>query len=392
MKTWLPIGLVVLLGIGAGVGIAMARFAQHPWDGTPAGVPLGIESPTDSAALPPVAFLGEDTYDFGFMDAEAEGRHEFVIENKGKGELEIKQGRSTCKCTVSVLEDGEIAPGESGIVAIEWTAKRALGADGEFKQTAQILTNDPERPRLALTIQGRVTVAARAVPSELLFNGVTAGETNSATVRVFGFRSEPLEITGHEFVEADTSDSFEVTYEPLSADEVSQEEGATNGCLVRVTLKPGLPVGAFKQRIRLKTSSEEVSTIELPVEGTVTGEISIVGKGWRRESGILYWGSIRSQDGGERTLYIRAAGPDAMEVSYKPVEVHPDLLKIEFGETTQPEGGKVSLTPLIIKVPKGSRPASHLGTDEKQLGRIILETNHPRVPRLQILLRFAVEG
>ncbi|HUT94048.1 MAG TPA: DUF1573 domain-containing protein, partial [Thermoguttaceae bacterium] len=374
-----------------GVGMAMARFAQYPWDGTPAGIPLGIERPKDSGGLPPIVSISEETYDFGFMDADAKGRHEFVFENKGKGPLELKQGASSCKCTVSVLEDGEIAPGESGVVAIEWTAKQSLGGD-EFKQTAQILTNDPERPRLTLTIQGRVTVAARAVPSEVLFNGVTAGESGSATVRVFGFRSEPLEITGHELAQADTSDYFEVTYEPLPSDEVSEEEGATSGCRVKVTLKPGLPVGAFKQKIVLKTSSKEVPRIGVPIEGTVTGEISIVGKGWRREDGILHLGSIRSQEGAERTLFIRAGGLHANEVSYKLVEVYPDLLKIEFGETKQLESGKVSLTPLIIQVPKGSRPASHLGTDEKQLGRIILETNHPRVPRLQILLRFAVEG
>lgn len=392
MKTWLPIGLTVLLGMGAGVGIGMARYARYPWDGTPAGIPLGIESPRDSEGPPPVAFVGEDTYDFGFMDAEAKGRHEFVIENRGQGPLEVKQGSSTCKCTVSVLEDGEIAPGRSGVVAIEWTAKHVLGSDGDFKQTAHVLTNDPENPRLTLTIHGRVTVAARPVPAHLLFNGVTAGQTRSATVRVYGFRSEPLEITRCEFVEPDNADCFAVTHEPLPADEVAQEKGATSGCLVTVTLKPGLPVGAFKQRILLKTNSEEVSTIELPVEGTVTGEISIVGKGWRSETGILSWGSIRSQDGAELTLFIRAAGSDAKDVSYKPVEVHPDLLKIKVGETKQLDSGKGFLTPLTIQVPKGSRPASHLGTDEKELGRVILETNHPRVPRLQILVRFAVEG
>ena len=391
MKTWLPIGLALLLGIGVGVGIAWARYARYPWDGTAAGIPLGLEMAKDSGGLPPIVSISDDTYDFGFMDADAKERHEFVIKNRGRGPLELKKGTASCKCTVSFLKEGDIAPGQSGVVAIEWTAKQPLGGD-QFKQTVQILTNDPERPRLTLTIQGRVTMAARAVPSEVLFNGVTAGESGSATVRVFGFRSEPLEITGHRLAQADTSDYFEVTYEPLPSDELSEEEGATSGCLVKVTLKPGLPVGAFKQRIVLKTSSEETPRIGLPVEGTVTGEISIFGKGWRREDGILNWGSVRGQDGDERTLFIRVAGLHAKEVSYKPVEVYPDLLKIEFGETTQLEGGKVSLTPLIIRVPKGSRPANHLGADERQLGRIILETNHPRVPRLQILLRFAVEG
>jgi hypothetical protein len=350
-------------------------------------MPLGLEAP-DPRSPPPTVSVPEDAYDFGFMDSNATGQHEFILTNTGRGPLRIEQGSTSCKCTATVLEEGEIPPGESGSVVVEWTAK---GFSGDFEQTATILTNDPENPRVTLTVQGRITVAVRAVPSQLRFNGLAADESQSASVRLFGYRPEPLEITGYEFGDEGTSEYFELTYRPLSSDELSEEPGATSGVLVDVTVKPGLPIGAFRQEILLKTKSQEAPTVKVPVQGTVTGEVLVIGKGWSEDRGVLYWGSI-GHEGAERTLLIRARHGDSQEVSYEPVEIYPDLLQVTLGEASHLEGGKVTVTPLTIRVPEGSPAANHMGPKEEQFGRIVLETNSPEVPQLRILVRFAVQG
>ena len=54
--------------------------------------------------------------------------------------------------------------------------------------------------------------------------------------------------------------------------------------------------------------------------------------------------------------------------------------------------GKAAHTPLFIQIPRGCRAASYLGSDRANLGEILLETNHPRVPQVRVLVRFAVEG
>jgi hypothetical protein len=341
--------------------------------------------------LAPRVRLEEDTYDFGIMDSNSKGLYEFVFTNVGGSPLELRKGPTSCKCTATVLEEGMVPPGESTAVVVEWTAKEY---PGEFTQTAEIETNDPNRPHVTLTIKGRVTVAVKSVPSPLILTGVAAGEPKTGNVRVFGFLPRSLEITGHEFSKPDIAGYFEVTSRPLSADELAaeKEEEATSGCLVEVTVKPGLPVGTFRQTITLKTSYPESPTIELPVQGNIGSEISIVGRGWSEQSGILSLGSVRSQEGGKRRLFIRAGGPDSTEVTYKLVETYPDLLKVTVGETTHTEDGKIALTPLIIEIPKGSRPANHMGLDEEELGRIILETSHPKARQLRMLVRFAVEG
>ncbi|MFH1268902.1 MAG: DUF1573 domain-containing protein, partial [Planctomycetota bacterium] len=325
------------------------------------------------------------------MDTSARRRHEFVFQNVGTEPLLLSQGPTSCKCTASILVDGEIPSGGSGTVAVEWTGGDTVG---EFAQTARIQTRDPSRQTVTLKIKGRVTQAARVTPSELVLTDITIGETQSGQVKLFGFRPKPLEITGYEFSRPSTAEHFEVTFQPMTADQVAAEaeKDATSGCLVEVTVKPGLPQGSFQQRIVLTTNFEEAPTIEVPVRVTIGSEISIVGAGWNKEAGLLNWGTLRSEEGARRKLILRVAGPHHREVTFKPIEVFPDVLKVDVGKTTDLGNGAVSVTPLIIQVPKGSRPADHLGLKEEDLGRIILETTHPDVREVRILVRFAVAG
>jgi hypothetical protein len=69
-----------------------------------------------------------------------------------------------------------------------------------------------------------------------------------------------------------------------------------------------------------------------------------------------------------------------------------DVLKVEIGQTTPVNNGAMSQTLLTIAIPPGSPPANHLGSDTGKLGQIKIRTNHPNVPMLRILIRFAVEG
>jgi len=392
MKTWIvALGVAVVLGVAAGIGTAWMRVRLAPWDGTPGGSGSESAKPVvlDLDAPKPKLLLAEDTHDFGAMDERSKGHYEFVFANVGDAPLTLKQGRTSCTCTSTILEKGDIQPGRSGKVAVEWNGKNRVGP---FKATATVTTNDPYKPTVTLTITGRITTAVRVVPTRLAMSGITASEEASAQVKVFGFLSEPLEVIGHEFSHPETSENFRVTCEPLSPDQVAEEQDATSGCLVEVTVKPGLPLGAFQQTILLKTNYPEAPTIEVPVEGTISSDISIVGKGWNRSNGTLYWGNVKSQEGARRDLFIRVSGPHRKEVKFKPIEIHPDLLEVKLGETSYVEHGRLSLTTLTIQIPKGSPPADYLGSSEEKLGQIILQTNHPTARELRILLRFSIEG
>ena len=107
---------------------------------------------------------------------------------------------------------------------------------------------------------------------------------------------------------------------------------------------------------------------------------------------MLELGIISSRQGAQKKLMIIARGPQHNEVKFKVTEIMPDWLQVDFGPTREINNGAATRTPLTIRIPKGSPPANYLGPDETQFGKIVIETNHPEEPELQILVRFAVEG
>ena len=166
-----------------------------------------------------------------------------------------------------------------------------------------------------------------------------------------------------------------------------------SGYLLQVTVKPGLPLGGFRQTILVKTNQESVPTVKIPVVGTVVGDISIYGRGWDGENNVLTLGTLASQEEVESVLLLVTRGPYSKEIKFEldPTSPSPDLIEVDqqrLKKTTAIGSGEVTRTELVVRV-KGSRRANYLGP---KLGEILIHTNHPEIPVLRIRVRFAVEG
>jgi len=391
MKAALALALTAALGVGAGFGMAVWRFGGLPGEGElPPLVPGSERSEAGGAGSGnPRVVVDAEEYDFGVMDLDAEMSHDFVLRNVGEGVLKLQKGETSCRCTLSELKTTEIPPGESAKVTLTWSGNEALGP---YRQTATVFTNDPARPRLELIVSGRITAAARAVPRELVFSQVSAGEPATAEIPLYGYLEEPLEVQDYELARAETAEYFDVAFEPLKPELLKEEAGAKSGFLVRVTVKPGLPQGPFRQTIKVQTNLEGPTPVEIPVKGTVTSDIMVVGPGWSDEHGLLDLAAIGSREGAERRLLLIVRGPHRREVHFEPAEISPDLLRVELGQTKEVNKGLVLQTPIWIRIPPGSRPANHLGGEQGELGTILLKTGHPKAPLLRIRVRFVVEG
>jgi len=391
MKIALALALTAALGVGAGFGMAVWRFGGLPGEGELPPLVPGSERPEPGGAGSgnPRVVVAAEEYDFGVMDLDAEMSHDFVIKNIGEGVLRLRKGKTSCRCTLSELKTTEVPPGGSTKVTLTWSGNEALGP---YRQTATIHTNDLARPRIELIVSGRITAAARAVPRELVFSQVTAGEPATAEIPLYGYLEEPLEVHGYELERTETAKYFEVAFEPLTPGLLKEEDGAKSGFLVKVAVKPGLPQGPFRQTIKVQTNLEGPTPVEIPVKGTVTSDIMVVGPGWNDEHGLLDLATVSSQEGIERRLLLIVRGPHRDGVDFEPVEVSPDLLRVEPGHTKEVNDGLVLQTPLWIRIPPGSRPANHLGGEQGELGTILLKTGHPKAPLLRIRVRFVVEG
>lgn len=408
MKTGLTAVLLLTAIVAGAVAVAVWVTAS------PQERPQGAAGPetSDAALGPPIAEAGsskprtassgrlgpklvleQEDHDFGRMETNNAGRHVFLVANAGDQPLILEQGKRfcgccTCVCTTQFPEEGTIPPGESAFVTLQWNIKRFTGP---FYQSSTLLTNDRDRPEVTLGVSGRITPTVRVAPWQLVFSRVSAGQAATGEVRVYGYRSEPLEITDCRMSDPAGSLFFETEIVPLPSDEVAEEEDATSGFLLRVTVKPGLPPGPFRRQIILRTNVDSAAAVEVPVEGAVGGDVSIVGQGWDGRTGVLEVPPLAGSDGAERKLMIVVRGPHCQQAKFNPVRIAPEFVEIDLGETTSVNHGALTQTPLTVRIPAGSSRGNHLGPLQGELGRIVLDTNHPQQPRLEILLRFVVE-
>lgn len=402
----LVVQLVAAALVGAGIGLALAILEVRPLlFGFPEIAPWRADGSGLAVDEAPRASVDQPEHDFGTMDLKATGRHEFVVRNVGRALLRLRAGGTSCRCTVSKIENESVQPGGSTRVTVEWHPDDRVGP---YEQTARIETNDPSQPVLTLKVRGRVSLAVVVEPSRLIFSQVTVGEPASAEAVVWSYTPEPLELTGHELTDPATAQWFDVDWQAVEPPADASPRAATSassaataeappkpcaGYRVRVTIKPGLPQGPFRQTIRLHTNLPDIPTIEIPCEGVVTSEIAVVGAGWDSRRGLLDLGMIRSEQGVRRTLLLVVRGRGHQSVRFRVLGIEPPTLRAEIQEDQRKTiaDGKVTQTPLLLEIPIGSPSEDRLGPSLEAMGMIELETTHPRVPRLQLYVRYAVE-
>jgi len=377
----------VLLGVLLGIGVASLRIRAARWDPASDAGGGGKAAPERPAGPTPKLVVEKPRYDFGDLDIASSGSHDFTFTNRGDGSLKLHAGATSCRCAMSKLAQEEIPPGGSTKVALTWKPTEKIGP---YQQTAKILSNDPDRPTVTLTVTGRITATAQLAPAELVFSQISTTETATAQTRLLCYLDKPLQVSGHEWTDAAAAKYFDVSMKPLSAEELKGWT-AKSGVLATVTVKPGMPPGPFRQKLVFRTNLDSLPTLTLPIQGVVGSEIAVVGPGWDADAALLTLGTISRDVGLQRRLLLVVRGPARKEVTFKLARVVPDSLKVSFGERGDINNGTVVQTPLLIEVPPGSPTVNHLGSEQGKLGEILLETTHPQVPKLRILVRMAIK-
>lgn len=166
---------------------------------------------------------------------------------------------------------------------------------------------------------------------------------------------------------------------------------AKSGCVVKVTVEPGLPIGPLRQKIRLTTNLPHADVIDVPVHGTVASDISIVGKDWDSDRGVLTLGDVKSSEGAVNQLVH--PGPGAAPARY-PIQRQPQQRSVAAGDAGRAarhqrrRGGPRAAR---FEVPRGAASVNHLGSQLGKLARVTIETTHPEAKTLPLYVQFAVE-
>ncbi len=142
--------------------------------------PATAEEPAEKQAAPRIE-VSETTFDFGFMYQNESVSHTFKIRNTGKATLNLEQVKSTCGCTAALPAQREIAPG--GETELKVTFQSGSMRDRIVKHV-HIDSNDPNQPRVTLTITGQVKVEIEVTPKGIYLGKLSLGEVVERTVDI----------------------------------------------------------------------------------------------------------------------------------------------------------------------------------------------------------------
>jgi len=389
-SAWIVAGTAACLGTALGGGIPMFEASLRPWragDFSPAA--------TQPTGPVPTVDVPETQFAFGTVGVGATGFHEFVIRNTGEAVLELTRGATSCTCTVSDFEQSEggssnakvVPPGGSTKLKVQWRGK---GDGGPFRQQAGVMTNDPRRPQVAFVVEGTVVPKFKTVPSVIALTKISAGTGEQVSVKIFTFGTQQPTVDSLTATDEKTAQLYSLSSAPLEASEVAAEKGASGGIEVTADILPGLPIGPLRQTIRVVLRIPDEVTAEIPVEGSVSGDLALAGKAWDSSHEVLSLGTVSSRTGAQTTIFVTAKGPYREDLRLVVRDVVPETLKVIVEEGKPVGSGNVIRIPLSITISPGSAPSNHICSPQAPAGKIVLETAHPDSPTLTIPVCVAI--
>ena len=107
----------------------------------------------EQLANAPMLSIDKEEFDFGRVLVGEVVDHYYVLKNEGKSKLVIRKVKASCGCTATQPEQMEIEPGRSTRIKASFNS---AGRVGQQHKTITVITNDPKRSNITLTIKGDV--------------------------------------------------------------------------------------------------------------------------------------------------------------------------------------------------------------------------------------------
>jgi hypothetical protein len=326
------------------------------------------------------------------MEVGEERVHEFTIRNEGEAPLIIKQGPTTCQCTVSNLETGELAVGQSAKITLKW---KPVAQAERFNKGAEIRTNDPKHQSIQLRVIGMVAPRMVTAPDGTWESpDLLEGEGTAFTGAIISPVADTFQVVA---IESPTP-LMSAECLPIDAKQLAARNGRS-GYLIRVRLSPEVPIGMFSYPLNIKTDlparkadgtlGTDGIEMSVLVTGHRRGPIRIIpSKDWKEGDMAVVLGAFDAAAGNKVSLimFVRGAGAEEFQLTSDP-ECQPAALQATVKPDGKPTGtGKQVRYRLNVEYPPGS-PRVTCRSDNP--GKIRLRTNLPGAREIELLVYFA---
>ena len=208
----------------------------------------------------PRAVPAEPIKDFDIVPKGEVLVHEFEIRNEGSADLEIKDVRPACGCTVARY-DKTIAPGASGKIHAE---VKTDNFGGPIAKSIAVFTNDLESPKLQLVVKAHVKPYIAVLPGYARYNYVQGEPVGSISQTLWAEDGSDVEVL-----------SVKAPYKHLkvdfreATDDERNEQGRGQQWRIEVTLDSQSPVGALRDYVEVRLNHAKQKSVKIPISGFV---------------------------------------------------------------------------------------------------------------------------
>lgn len=192
-------------------------------------------------------------------------RQVFKFTNKGDETLEILGVEASCGCTSTLLSAKRIAPGQGGQLELKITTadltalSRSLSETVSISKTVTVSSNDPEQPKVVLTVTAVITPEIALSEPSVYFGIHPRGQEIARDVLVEIAPDRPIRLLSA----TSTDDNVMVRLEPVPGSDDKKIK-------VIAILKATAGEGQHQGVILVKTSSLLKPELKIPLRGIVT--------------------------------------------------------------------------------------------------------------------------
>lgn len=391
MKSMLGAFLALVLAVG-GTAFLVARAAKAKPASTTEAVPVAVNGiyrenpfPLEAKGPKPKVSVPEVDYKFGSMPLGGDQSHEFVFKNEGDGPLKLAKGPLMCKCTMPDVPDQEVKPGESMLIKLTWKPEEA---SPEFFKNAVIWTNDPENPRIVLSIEGTVFEDPAAAPRVYVLGDIPWDKDYESSGHLASVTYKDMDI---ESFESSDPEHISATWAPEDAGNFPQVEGAmqvpTRSLALHVKVSPNGQVGPFNGWVKFKLKNALATEHRIEVIGNRAGPIAIHGPDYQASLSMIDLKRFKSAEGRKTRLFMFLA-PFGEELKIMEVVSKSKFLTATLQKKSA-EGAEKERYELTIE----AKPGAMVGTTFS-LGDpddLKIKTNHPKVPEILFKAKYIVQ-
>jgi hypothetical protein len=201
-------------------------------------------------------------YDFGKASSGEKVRHTYIVTNTGSAMLHITNVQPSCHCTTAGNWTHDIAPGQSGQIAVQLDTT-GFGGGAPVQRMVTVYSNAKNEPRMTLVIKGVVWKPIDVSPATATIS-IEPDATNavSSTVRIVNNTDNP--VTFSNAISANRL--FTVALKEIKPGKEYQ---------LVITAQPPFALGNSSGTITVNTSLSNTPAISVPVFARVAPPIQI---------------------------------------------------------------------------------------------------------------------